>query len=292
MLDCKQQILSTIPDSNCCSLTFFNILVFSCAQINKNFSNLVINSQPFVLEKAIKIIKNFYPNIEVSCWDNFLSLKGNIRELLIDINYQNDLNLTLFPSDCDRLTILKYLFVTSGKFYYTQDSNKNSKGYNLEFVVKDETTANIILNLLKEREIVLRKIKRQQNYVVYTKNSNTISDLFVLLGASYTSLDIQNSLTMREMRNAANRQNNCFEFNLDKTLNASALQLEAINYIINNFSIDYFDENLQEVALVRIANPDATLNELRMLMNNKISRAGIKYRLDKIIEMYQKLKKE
>ncbi len=292
MLDCKQQILSTIPDSNCCSLTFFNILVFSCAQINKNFSNLVINSQPFVIEKAIKIIKNFYPNIEVSCWDNFLSLKGNIRELLIDINYQNDLNLTLFPSDCDRLTILKSLFVTSGKFYYTQDSNKNSKGYNLEFVLKDETSANIVLELLKEREINLRKIKRQQNYVVYTKNSNTISDLFVLLGASYTSLDIQNSLTMREMRNAANRQNNCFEFNLDKTLNASALQLEAINYIIDNFSIDYFDENLQEVALVRIANPDATLNELRMLMNNKISRAGIKYRLDKIIEMYQKLKKE
>lgn len=292
MLDCKQQILSTIPDNNCCSHTFFNILIFSCAQIDKTNSTLVLNAQPYLLEKLVKIVKNFYPNVEINCWDNFLSLKGNIREILIDINYQNNLNLSLFTNDCDRLTILKTLFLTNGKFYYIQDSNKNSKGYNLEFVVKDEHTANIILDLLKEHEIEFRKIKRQQNYVVYTKNSNIISDFFVIVGASYTSLDIQNNLAMREIRNAANRQNNCFEFNLDKTLNASALQLEAINYILDNYSIDYFDENLREIALARIANPDSTLNELKQLLNNKISRAGIKYRLDKIIDLYQKLKEQ
>ena len=292
MADCKQQILSTISDNNCCSHTFVNVVIFSSSQISKDFSNLIINSQQTVLEKLTKIVANFYPNIEVNSWENFLLLKGNIYEMLVDLNYKNNLDLTLFPSDCDRLTILKTLFLTCGRFYYNQDSNENSKGYSLEFVVKDEITANIILTLLKEHNFELKKIKRQSNYVVYTKNSNIISDLFVLLGASYTSLEIQNSLAIREMRNAANRQNNCFEFNLDKTLSASALQLKAINYIVNNYSIDYLDENLREIALARIANPDATLNELRQILNNKISRAGIKYRLDKIIEIYEKIKSE
>lgn len=292
MLDCKQQILSTIPDNNCCSHAFINTIIFTCGQINKKLSKITINSSPELFNKIIKITNNFYPNLTIECLNNFLIISGDIHSFLIDINFQHTINLNLFQNDCDKLTFIKALFITNGKFYYTQDSNKNSKGYNLEFVLKDELTANEVLNILKNYEINLRKIKRKQNYVIYTKNSNIISDLFVILGASYTSLDIQNNLAIREMRNVANRQNNCFEFNLDKTINASALQLEAINYIVNNYSIDYFDENLKEIALVRIANPDATLNELKILMNNKISRAGIKYRLDRIIDIYKNFKGE
>jgi DNA-binding protein WhiA len=209
--------------------------------------------------------------------------------MLVDINFKNKLDLSFFETDCDKLTLLKSFFLLNGGFYYNQDNNKNSKGYNFEFVLKDEHTANIVLTLLKEHNFELKKIKRQSNHVVYTKNSNIISDLFVLLGATYTSLEIQNTLAIREMRNNINRQNNCFESNLEKTLDASAEQLKAINYIIDNYSIDYLNENLREVALARIANPDISLNELRMILNSNISRAEIKYRLDKIIEIYKKL---
>ena len=59
--------------------------------------------------------------------------------------------------------------------------------------------------------------------------------------------------------------NNCFEFNLDKTLNASNEQLVAINYILDNYSIDYLDENLKEVIYENhiaktLAESDYTLN--------------------------------
>lgn len=291
MSDCKQQILKTIPDNNCCSLAFLNVVVGS-AQISKDFTNLIINAQTNVLEKSINIISNFYPNLEIYCWDSFLLIKGNIYEMLVDINFKTKIDLSFFPSDCDKLTILKSYFLISGRFYYNQDNNANSKGYSLEFVLKDEYAANVIVELLKEHNLELKKIKRQNNFVVYTKNSNVISDLLVLLGATYSALDIQNSLAIREMRNNVNRQNNCFESNLEKTLDASAPQLEAINYIVENYSIEYLNENLREVALARIANPDISLNELRTLLNNKISRAGIKYRLDKIIDIYKNLKGE
>lgn len=291
MIDCKQQILNTIPDNNCCSHAFLNVVMLS-AQTNKDRTNLIVNAQQSLQEKVTKIVSNFYPNIEINSWDSFLCLIGNIYEILIDLNFKTKLDLSLFPEECDRLTLLKSFFLMNGRFYYNQDNNLNSKGYNLEFVFRDEHNSNVVLELLKTYGFELKKIKRQSNYVIYTKNSNIISDLLVLLGATYTALDIQNSLAIREMRNNVNRQNNCFESNLDKTLTASQTQLEAINFIVNNYSIDYLEENLREVALARIANPDVSLNELKTLLGNNISRAGIKYRLDKIIEIYNKLKGE
>ena len=292
MQDCKKQILSTIPDNNCCSQAFVNLIIFSSSQINKDNSNILITSSPEVLQKLTKIILNFYPTVNINAWDNFLLLTGNIYQILTDVNYSEKIDLNLFPNECDKLTILKTLFLTCGRFYYNQDNNANSKGYNLEFVFKYESTANLLLTLLKDYDFELKKIKRQNLYVVYTKNSGVICDLLVKLGASYTALEVQNNLAMREIRNSANRQNNCFESNLDKTLTASNEQLTAINYILTNYSIDYLSENLREVALARIANPDVSLSDLRLLLGNSISRAGIKYRLDKIIEIYKKIKGE
>lgn len=287
MNDCKTQILSTLKDNNCCSLAFINTIFYANAQINEQKTSVLLNLSEDVLNKTIKIISNFYPNVEISTWDNFLLLKGDIFELVS--NYE-DFSLNFYPSECDKLTILKTLFLLNGRYYYNADNSLNSKGYSLEFVSKTEVVADLTKTLLKDYGFDLRKTKRQTSYVVYSKNSNTICDLLVLLGATYSALDMQNNLAMRELRNNVNRQNNCFEFNLDKTINASNEQLTAINYILSNYSIDYLDENLKEVALARIANPEVSLNELRQLLNNKLSRAGIKYRLDKIIEIYKKLK--
>ena len=150
-------------------------------------------------------------------------------------------------NECDKLTFLKTAFLTNGKFYYNQNNNQNSKGYSLEFVFRKEHHALTILEILKEFGFDLKIIKRMSNYVVYTKNSNIICDLFVKMGGTYTALEIQNNLAIREIRNNANRQNNCFESNLDKTLSASAEQLDAINYIINKYSIKTAEERKMKV---------------------------------------------
>lgn len=294
MYDCKSTILSSIPDNSCCSLAFINIVLYSSAHIDTKNSTILINSRTDILDKVKSIIFNFYPNIDVNAWDNFLLLKGNIFNLLLDCNIDSNGKSEpyLFSNECDKITILKSIFLTNGNFYYNQDNNKNSKGYNFEIIVKDEDIANFLLNLFAEFDFKLKKAKRNNYFVIYTKNSNVICDIFVKLSDVKTALDIQNNLAMREMRNSANRQNNCFEFNLNKTIDASSIQLNAINYIINNYSLDILDENLKEVALARIANPDVSLNDLKTILNNKISRAGIKYRLDKIITLYQKLKGE
>ncbi len=284
MQDCKLNILSTIPDNQSCSQNFVGSVLLTSSVTNNN--SILVQCTENIINKLIKIISRFYPYVEISNWDNFLLLSGDLYELNECIINEKNLNYA------DKLVVIKGIFLTCGKLYYNQDSNKNSSGYLLEFVLRNETIANITYNILKEFGFNLKKIKRKNSYVIYTKNSNTICDILVTLGAPHTALEIQNNLAMREIRNNANRQNNCFEGNLDKTINASTEQLKAINYIIENHSIDYFDENLKEVALARIANPDVSLNDLRTILNNGISRAGIKYRLDKIIQMYKDLKGE
>jgi len=292
MLDCKNQILSTLKNNNCCSLAFLNVVFFSNAQINYKQSSIMLNADVNIISKVEKIATALCPSLEFNNWDDFLLISGNIHDLLSTINFDNTFNLHFYPKECDRLTILKTLFLLNGHFYYNADNSKNSKGYNLEFAFKNENLARICYELITSLNFDVKIKKRQSSFVVYTKNSNIICDLLVIMGASYTALEIQNNLAMRELRNTVNRQNNCFESNLDKTIKTSNEQLTAINYIIDNFSIDYFDENLKEVALARIANPDISLNDLKAVLNNKLSRAGIKYRLDKIIELYNKLKKD
>ena len=292
MIDSKAQILKTIPANSCCSHAFINVLLYSCGSIDSKQSNIFISADLDVLEKTKKILFNFYPDIDIMAWEHFLLLKGNIYNLLVDSNIEQngDCHLEYFSSECDRLTILKSFYILNGNFYFNQDNNKNSTGYSLEIIIKDETIADIVKKIFDDFGFELKKIKRKQYFVLYTKNSTIICDIFVKLGAVSTALDIQNNLAIREMRNNVNRQNNCFESNLDKTINASSEQLKAISYIIDNYSLDYLDESLKAVALARLANPEVSLSALATLLDNSLSRAGIKYRLDKIINIYKKLK--
>ena len=211
MAECKEQILKSIPNNNCCIHAFFNVLFNSAVKTENSF---LIQAPEFILNFTAKLLAKYYPNVQLNIWGNFLSL-SNVYDLNVDFGA---LNLSLYDNECDRLTILKTLFLMNGNFYYNSDNNKNSKGYNLEFVFKDENLADICLQLLSENEFNLKKIVRMNNFVLYTKNSNTICDLLVLLGATNFALEFQNNLAMREIRNSANRQNNCFGHNLDKTL--------------------------------------------------------------------------
>lgn len=287
MQDCKQQILSSIANNNCCSYAFLNVILNYCAHLTTDTA--IISADENIKIKIKKILSNFYPTLNVTEVTDGLLLKGNLSPLFCDAKLNGE-TLLNFSKTCDRLTLLKTYFVVFGNLYYNNDSNANSKGYWLEFVVPEDELKSCINALTKEFNFDLKLTARQNKFVIYTKNSNIICDLLIALGANGTSFEIQNSLALREMRNSANRQNNCFESNLDKTLKSSTEQLEAINFIIDHYSIDYFDDTLKEIALCRLANPDVSLKDLQTLLGGNISRAGIKYRLDKIIEIYHELK--
>ena len=87
------------------------------------------------------------------------------------------------------------------------------------------------------------------------------------------------------MNNKVNRLVNCKTANLNKTLNASVEQINAIKKLKENGKFLKLDKGLQELAELRLEHPDMPLSELGQKLKNPIGKSGVNYRLKKIIEL-------
>ena len=148
------------------------------------------------------------------------------------------------------------------------------------------------INLLKECDIPAKITIRKNAPIVYIKEYQLICDALALVGANKAVLCLQNEAAIRELRNNINRQNNCINANLNKTIGASVKQLNAIRIIQENVGLESLSEGLMELALLRLANPDASLEELRRLSTQELTKSGINHRFAKLLEIAQKIEKD
>ena len=87
------------------------------------------------------------------------------------------------------------------------------------------------------------------------------------------------------MRGKVNRLVNCETANLNKTINASIEQIAAIKKLKKEGKFNKLNDNLKEIANLRIENPDMSLIELGKLLKEPVGKSGVNYRLKKIIEI-------
>ena len=87
------------------------------------------------------------------------------------------------------------------------------------------------------------------------------------------------------MRGKVNRIVNCETANLNKTINASIEQIEAINKLKKSGKFNNLSENLKEIANLRLENPDMALSDLGKKLSNPVGKSGVNYRLKKIMEI-------
>ena len=92
---------------------------------------------------------------------------------------------------------------------------------------------------------------------------------------------------IKEIKNNTNRLTNCETANLDKTLNTSFVQIDAINKLYKRYGKKNIDKNLLESLWTKIKNPSYSLKELADIL--KISKSGVNHRFKKIIEMANKI---
>ena len=78
---------------------------------------------------------------------------------------------------------------------------------------------------------------------------------------------------------------NCETANLNKTINASIEQISAIKKLQETGQFKKLDDNLKEIALLRLENPDMPLADLGKLLKEPIGKSGVNYRLKKIMEL-------
>ncbi|MBQ6266735.1 MAG: DNA-binding protein WhiA [Clostridia bacterium] len=194
------------------------------------------------------------------------------------------LNRANLADECCTSAFLRGVFLSCGTV------TDPERGYHLEFVVPYKRLSTDLMKLLNELELSPKSIVRKGNHIVYFKDSESIEDLLTFIGASDASLYVMNIKIEKDMKNKINRLINFEMSNLNKTLDASTEQIAAIEFIRAHGGISLLPEQLQELAILRLENSDASLSTLQSLLSEPISRSGINHRLARIVEFADRLR--
>lgn len=176
-----------------------------------------------------------------------------------------------------------------GAFISNGSISDPKRSYHMEIEFKHIDEADLMLEICESIGLKISQIIRRDNMVLYIKDRNSISDALTLMGALKSTLEFEEELIINSTRNDVNRRVNCESANLTKTIVAGLKQIEAIEKLQEHGAFERLDKNLYDIGLLRLANPDASLNELVMLSGNRITKSGINHRLKKIIEIAEKL---
>ena len=105
------------------------------------------------------------------------------------------------------------------------------------------------------------------------------------MGANKAVMQFEDIRIQKEMRGKVNRLVNCKTANLNKTINASIQQIAAIRKLQETGNFRKLDDNLKEMAILRLENPNMSFIELGKLLKEPVGKSGVNYRLKKIVEI-------
>ena len=121
----------------------------------------------------------------------------------------------------------------------------------------------------------------------YEVNYIDKSNLSTLPPDTKAVLSFEDIRIKKEMRGKVNRLVNCETANLTKTINASVEQINAIKKLKQNGKFSKLNDNLKEIANLRLKYPDLSYEELGQKLVKPVGKSGVNYRLKKIIEIAQ-----
>lgn len=182
--------------------------------------------------------------------------------------------------DCDACAIayLRGIFLACGAV------SDPEIDYHLELSVPFRKLSMDILTLFDECGISMKHIVRKGCNVLYLKDSDTIADCLALIGAQTGSLQIHQTIMLKDIRNKVNRQTNCENANLDKTIAAASEQLRAVMHIRDHGGLSQLPTDLAELAALRLEHPEYSLRELGEALDPPLTRSGVNHRMRRITE--------
>ena len=195
---------------------------------------------------------------------------------------QHHINLAMLEEPCCRAAFVRGAFLAGGSVM------DPAKCYHLEIVTDHASVSREAYSVLLEMGFQPKDINRGGHYVIYFKHSEAIEDFLTTVGAPLAAMSLMEAKVEKNMRNAVNRRVNCDSANADKVVAAAQAQLEAIRRLDRAMGLYELPEKLQETALLRIANPEASLSDLAMLSDPPMSKSCLSHRLKKLMELAEK----
>lgn len=185
---------------------------------------------------------------------------------------------------CCKRAFLRGGFLSAGSISNPQ------KSYHYEISGQNEARAGQLAGIICSFGVDAKTIMRKSYHVVYVKEGEQIAELLNIMEAHKALMRFENERILRDVRNSVNRQVNCETANLEKTACAARKQYEDIVLIRDKVGLQALSENLEEIARLRLENPEASLVELGELLSPRLGKSGVNHRLKKISEFAENLR--
>lgn len=270
----KEEISKTENLSNKEAVKYELIGYLITSNISEEKNNIKFSTEN---EYNINRFARLLSNMGINKYD--ISLQGNLFVITLKKTYIEGL------SEEKNLSLEQIKWLIKGTYLGSGSINNPEKKYHLEIGFKEKKNAEEIKEYLKKYDIKSNVLEKNNQYSIYLKDSEEISKFLALIGANKSVLKFEEIRVQREMNNKINRIVNCETANLNKTINASIEQIEAIKKLKKNKEFEQLDEPLKEIAELRLKNPNANLVELGKMLKQPVGKSGVNYRLKKIMEI-------
>lgn len=217
--------------------------------------------------------------------------KDALERIFLDFGYSG-LEPNMRINDANFACELCVSAFVAGAFISGGSVTDPQRGYHLEFSTHKAKLFDDFVELLEKTPFAPKISSRGYTKILYFKDSAQIEDILTYIGAQDATLDIINMKIERELSNQVNRQVNCVSANIDKAVASALRDGELIKYIMSAKGIDYLPPELRETALLRLQNPEISLEELGALTAERVGKSGVSHRLRKIRALAQSIKEE
>ena len=293
--DAKAELCAQRPDRKCCAVAESYGVLLYCNTFSAREIRIITASRDFaarlprLFKRAFSLSFDVLPPENAKEKSSFLiTSPDKIKRIFdtygaeVDSTLSHHVNFGVLEEDCCRTSFIRGAFLAGGSV------TDPEKRYHLELATPHHSVSRETYSVLLDMGFSPREAERSGNALLYFKQADAIADFFTTIGATNTALGIMTAKVEKDMRNTITRRVNCDSANADKVVNAAQEQLEAIRYIVKEYGIDALPEPLKDAALLRIANPEASLADLAKLSYPPVTKSCISHRLKKIMSLASK----
>ncbi len=299
----KKELYERISPARHCQLAELSAIITFCGKIvvdkEQNFV-LKLQTESKSLTKKISILFWRVFRISIEFTTKSLTSKKNLYELSLSgakvLQVLTACKLTVEESEEKRGVILVVKPIIAGKtcckrsflrgaFLAAGSVSDPKKAYHFEIVAGQERNGELLCEVMRSFHIDAKMVVRKTHYVVYVKEGSLIVDLLNIMEAHVALMNFENVRIFKDMRNTINRKVNCEAANISKTVKAATRQVEDILLIKERIGLATLAEGLQEIALLRMEYPEASLKELGELLCPPVGKSGVNHRLKKLCDI-------
>jgi len=308
----KNELARIEPEKKCCMLAEITGFMRFAGSVGfaggGKFRMVMTTPNLAVVRHYKKLIRSYFSvdtDIEIgSTGRNARGLKGaKAKEYIIRIEPENNSEMILremgilivrggvntlsdgiydgiIRTKCCRKAFLRGAFLGAGTV------NNPESSHHFEINTISEACAKDLRRLINTFvDINARIVERKSGYGVYLKARDQIADTLAIMGASKTYFDYQDKIIRKDAVSTARKIEQLDLVNVDKAIHAAQRQIADIQRIASARGLDSLSPKLQEIAVLRLENPDMSIEELGQLFTPPLSKSGVNNRLRRISEI-------